>query len=209
MAAITEYSCKLCRREKQKLFLKGARCFTDKCAIERKPYVPGQKAKMRLIESEYYLQLREKQKAKRYYGVLETQFRNYYKKAVRKKGITGEVLLQLLETRLDNVIYSMGLAVSRRQARQLISHGHVAVNDKKVDIASYMLKEGQTVSILPSSMEIVPVLEAKESAGSLTIPEWLKVDIANLKGQVIRLPERSEIKAPVNEQMIVELYSKV
>ena len=209
MAAITEYSCKLCRREKQKLFLKGARCFTDKCAIERKPYVPGQKAKMRLIESEYYLQLREKQKAKRYYGVLETQFRNYYKKAVRKKGITGEVLLQLLETRLDNVIYSMGLAVSRRQARQLISHGHVAVNDKKVDIASYMLKEGQTVSILPSSMEIIPVLEAKESAGSLTIPEWLKVDIANLKGQVIRLPERSEIKAPVNEQMIVELYSKV
>jgi small subunit ribosomal protein S4 len=169
----------------------------------------GQKAKMRLIESEYYLQLREKQKAKRYYGVLETQFRNYYKKAVRKKGITGEVLLQLLETRLDNVIYSMGLAVSRRQARQLISHGHVAVNDKKVDIASYMLKEGQTVSILPSSMEIIPVLEAKESAGSLTIPEWLKVDIANLKGQVIRLPERSEIKAPVNEQMIVELYSKV
>ena len=209
MAAITEYSCKLCRREKQKLFLKGARCFTDKCAIERKPYVPGQKAKMRLIESEYYLQLREKQKAKRYYGVLETQFRNYYKKAVRKKGITGEVLLQLLETRLDNVIYSMGLAVSRRQARQLISHGHVAVNDKKVDIASYILKEGQNVSILPSSMEIIPVLEAKESAGSLTIPEWLKVDIANLKGQVIRLPERSEIKAPVNEQMIVELYSKV
>ncbi|MBM3699573.1 MAG: 30S ribosomal protein S4 [Actinobacteria bacterium] len=209
MAAITEYSCKLCRREKQKLFLKGSRCFTDKCAIERKPYVPGQKAKMRLIESEYYLQLREKQKAKRYYGVLETQFRNYYKKAVRKKGITGEVLLQLLETRLDNVIYSMGLAVSRRQARQLISHGHVAVNDKKVDIASYMLKEGQTVSILPSSSEIIPVLEAKESAGSLTIPEWLKVDIANLKGQVIRLPERNEIKAPVNEQMIVELYSKV
>jgi len=209
MGAITEYSCKLCRREKQKLFLKGSRCFTEKCAIDRKPYVPGQKAKMRLIESEYYLQLREKQKAKRYYGILETQFRNYYKQAVRRKGITGEVLLQLLESRLDNVIYSMGFAVSRRQARQLISHGHVAVDGKKVDIASYRLKEGQTVSIMPSSSEILPVLEAKESAGSLTIPEWLQVDHANLKGQVLRLPERNEIKAPVNERMIVELYSKV
>ncbi len=209
MGSVKEQPCKLCRREKQKLFLKGARCFTDKCAIDRKPYVPGQKSRMRLIESEYYSQLREKQKAKRYYGVLEKQFRNYYKHAVKSKGITGEVLLQLLETRLDNVIYLMGFAVSRRQAKQLISHGHIAVNDKRVDISSYLVREGQNISVMPSSKEIVPILEAKESAGSLTAPEWLKVDLANLKGQVMRIPERSEIKAPVNEQMIVELYSKV
>ncbi|OQA21239.1 MAG: 30S ribosomal protein S4 [Actinobacteria bacterium ADurb.Bin346] len=209
MGSVKEQPCKLCRREKQKLFLKGSRCFTDKCALDRKPYVPGQKSKMRLIESEYYSQLREKQKAKRYYGVLEKQFRNYYKHAVKSKGITGEVLLQLLETRLDNVIYLMGFAVSRRQAKQLISHGHIAVNDKRVDISSYQVKEGQNVSVMAASREIVPVLEAKESAGSLTSPEWLKVDLANLQGQILRIPERSEIKTPVNEQMIVELYSKV
>lgn len=209
MSSVSHSKCKLCRREKQKLFLKGARCFTDKCAIEHKPYVPGQRAKMRLIESEYYSQLREKQKAKRYYGILEKQFRNYYRQAVRGKGITGEVLLQLLETRLDNVIYSMGLALSRRQARQLISHGHIAINDKKVDIASYRVREGQTVSIMDSSRDLLPVLEAKESAGALTIPEWLRVDFSALKGQVLRIPQRNEIKAPVNEQMIVELYSKV
>ena len=209
MGSVKEQSCKLCRREKQKLFLKGTRCFTDRCGIERKPAPPGQKAKMRLIESEYCLQLREKQKAKRYYGILEKQFRNYYKQAVRKKGITGEILLQILETRLDNVIYLMGFSVSRRQAKQLISHGHIAVNDKKVDISSYKVKEGQTVSIMQASREIVPILEAKESAGSLISPEWMKVDLANLKGEVLRIPERNEIKAPVNEQMIVELYSKV
>ena len=209
MGSVKEQPCKLCRREKQKLFLKGSRCFTDKCAIDRKPYVPGQKAKMRLIESEYYLQLREKQKAKRYYGVLEKQFRNYYKHAVKSKGITGEVLLQLLETRLDNVVYLMGFAVSRRQAKQLISHGHIAVNDKRVDISSYLVKEGQNISVMPSSKELVPILEAKESAGSLTAPEWVKVDLPNLKGQIIRIPDRNEIKAPVSEQMIVELYSKV
>ncbi len=209
MGSVKEQPCKLCRREKQKLFLKGSRCFTDKCAIDRKPYVPGQKAKMRLIESEYYSQLREKQKAKRYYGVLEKQFRNYYKHAVKSKGITGEVLLQLLETRLDNVVYLMGFAVSRRQAKQLVSHGHIAINDKRVDISSYLVKEGQNVSVMPASREIVPILESKESAGSLTAPEWLKVDLANLKGQILRIPDRNEIKAPVNEQMIVELYSKV
>ena len=209
MGSVKEQSCKLCRREKQKLFLKGTRCFTDRCGIERKPAPPGQKAKMRLIESEYCLQLREKQKAKRYYGILEKQFRNYYKQAVRKKGITGEILLQILETRLDNVIYLMGFSVSRRQAKQLISHGHIAVNDKKVDISSYKVKEGQTISIMPASREIVPIVEAKESAGSLISPEWMKVDIANFKGEVLRIPERNEIKAPVNEQMIVELYSKV
>jgi len=209
MGSVKEKSCKLCRREKEKLFLKGARCFTDKCAVEKKPYVPGQRARMRLIESEYYTQLREKQKAKRYYGILEKQFRNYYKQSVKRKGITGEILLELLETRLDNIVYLMGLAVSRRQSRQLISHGHVYVDDKKVDVASYHVRDGQTVSIAPSSKEILPVLEAKESASSLTPPEWLKVDLANLKGQILRMPERSEIKAPVNERMIIELYSKV
>ncbi len=208
MGSVKEQSCKLCRREKQKLFLKGQRCYTEKCALDKKPYVPGQKAKMRLIETEYSTQLREKQKAKRYYGVLEKQFRNYYKKAVKRKGITGEILLQLLETRLDNVIHLMGFAVSRRQARQLISHGHVAVNDRKVNISSYQLKEGQSISIMPSSREILPILEAKESGSSLTPPEWLKVDLANLKGDVLRIPERNEIKVPVNEQMIVELYSR-
>ena len=202
-------SCKLCRREKQKLFLKGSRCFSEKCAIERKPYVPGQRAKMRLIESEYYTQLREKQKAKRYYGVLERQFRNYYKKAVMRKGITGELLLEMLETRLDSVVYLMGFAVSRSQARQLISHGHITVDGKRVDISSYRVKEGQKIGIMEKSKELIPILEAKESAGSLTPPEWLKVDLANLNGQVLRMPEREEIKAPVNEQMIVELYSKV
>ncbi len=202
-------SCKLCRREKQKLFLKGSRCFSEKCAIERKPYVPGQRAKMRLIESEYYTQLREKQKAKRYYGVLERQFRNYYKQAVMRKGITGELLLEMLETRLDSVVYLMGFAVSRSQARQLISHGHIMVDGKRVDISSYRVKEGQKIGIMEKSKELIPILEAKESAGSLTPPEWLKVDLANLNGQVLRMPEREEIKAPVNEQMIVELYSKV
>lgn len=200
--------CKLCRREKQKLFLKGQRCFSNKCALERKPYAPGQKSRMRLIETEYYAQLREKQKAKRYYGILEKQFRNYYKKAVRKKGITGEILLQLLETRLDNVLYLMGFAVSRAQAKQLISHGHILVDGKKVDIPSYQLKEGQEISIAPTSKEITPILEAKESAGSLTPPEWLEVDLDNLKGHLLRIPDRDEIKTPIDERMIVELYSK-
>ena len=201
-------SCKLCRREGEKLFLKGQRCVTDRCAMEKKPYVPGQRAKRRLMETEYYTQLREKQKAKRYYGILERQFRNYYKKAVRKKGVTGEVLLQMLETRLDNIVYMMGFATSRAQARQLISHGHIQVNGKKVDKSSYQLKEGQEVSVSPASKEIVPVLEAKESGSSLTIPEWLEVNLENLKGKLLRYPERVEIKVPINERIIVELYSK-
>ncbi len=208
MGLVKESVCKLCRREKQKLFLKGQRCFTDKCAMERKPYIPGQRAKRRLIETEFYTQLREKQKAKRYYGVWERQFRNYYQKAVRKKGITGEVLLQFLETRLDNVIYLLGFAASRAQARQLISHGHVAVDGKRVNISSYQLKEGQGVSIMSSSKEITPIVEAKETGSSLTTPEWLEVDLDNLKGKVLRIPEREDIKAPINERMIIELYSK-
>ena len=208
MTEVKGSSCKLCRREGEKLFLKGQRCVSDRCAMEKKPYVPGQRAKRRLMETEYYTQLREKQKAKRYYGILERQFRNYYKKAVRKKGVTGEVLLQMLETRLDNIVYLMGLAQSRDQARQLIGHGHIQVNGKKVDKPSYQLKEGQEVSVSPSSKEIVPVLEAKESGSSLTMPEWLEVNLENLKGKLLRYPERDEIKVPINERIIVELYSK-
>src|SRR4030042_3222690 len=174
MAIAKESACKQCRREKEKLFLKGQRCFSDKCALEKKPYVPGQRAKRRLIETEYYSQLREKQKAKRYYGVLERQFRNYYRRAVKRKGITGEILLQFLETRLDSIVYSMGFASSRAQARQLISHGHIQVNGKKVDKPSYQLKEGEEINVAESSKEITPVLIAKESGGSITIPEWLE-----------------------------------
>lgn len=201
-------SCRQCRREREKLFLKGQRCFSDKCVLEKKPYVPGQRAKRRLMETEYYTQLREKQKAKKYYGVLERQFRNYYKKAVKRKGVTGEILLQLLETRLDNVVYTMGFATSRAQAKQLISHGHIQVNGKKVDKPSYLLKEGEGVNVAPSSKEITPIMEARESGGSLTIPEWLEVDLDKLKGKLVRYPERGEIKVPINERVIVELYSK-
>ena len=208
MATAKMSACKQCRREKEKLFLKGQRCFSDKCVIEKKPYVPGQKAKRRLIETEYYGQLREKQKAKRYYGVLERQFRNYYNKAVKRKGVTGEILLQLLETRLDNIVYTMGFATSRVQAKQFISHGHIQVNGKKADKPSYQLKEGDEVSVAESSKEIVPIMEAKESGGSLTIPEWLEVNLDKLKGKLVRYPERNEIKVPCNEQVIVELYSK-
>jgi small subunit ribosomal protein S4 len=208
MAVAKGPACKQCRRERVKLFLKGQRCFSDKCVLEKKPYVPGQRAKRRLMETDYSAQLREKQKAKRYYGVWERQFKNYYKKAVKRKGVTGEILLQLLETRLDNIVYVMGFAASRVQARQLISHGHIQVNGRKVDKPSYQLKEGQEISVAESSKEIIPIMEAKESGGSLTMPEWLEVDLDNLKGKLVRYPERDEIRVPVNEQIIVELYSK-
>ena len=208
MSVVKEAACKQCRREKEKLFLKGQRCFSDKCGIEKKPYAPGQRAKRRVMETEYSIQLREKQKAKKYYGLLEKQFSNYYKKAVQTKGITGEVLLQLLETRLDNIVYLMGFATSRAQARQLINHGHVQVDGKKVDIGSYSVKEGQEISIAPGSSEIMPILEAKESGGTINIPDWLESDLEKLKGKIIKFPEREDIQAPVNEQIIVELYSK-
>ena len=208
MAVAKGPACKQCRRERVKLFLKGQRCFSDKCVLEKKPYVPGQRAKRRLMETDYSAQLREKQKAKRYYGVWERQFKNYYKKAVKRKGVTGEILLQLLETRLDNIVYVMGFAASRVQARQLINHGHIQVNGRKVDKPSYQLKEGQEISVAESSKEIIPIMEAKESGGSLTMPEWLEVDLDNLKGKLVRYPERDEIRVPANEQIIVELYSK-
>ncbi|GFP27993.1 30S ribosomal protein S4 [Candidatus Hakubella thermalkaliphila] len=208
MARYTESVCKLCRREREKLFLKGARCFTDKCAMERKPYVPGEKGRTRSRETEYLIQLREKQKAKRIYGLQERQFKNYYKKASAQKGITGENLLRLLETRLDSVAYLMGLAASRSEARQLISHGHVRVSDRKVDISSFQVKPGQIIEIDGRSKDMDRIKSALELSSGLEVPEWLEVDRENLKGTVLRYPLREEIKAPVREQLIVELYSK-
>lgn len=208
MARYTESVCKLCRREREKLFLKGARCFTDKCAMERKPYAPGEKGHTRTRETEYLIQLREKQKAKRIYGLQERQFKNYYKKASAQKGITGENLLRLLETRLDSVAYLMGLVSSRSEARQLISHGHVRVSDRKVDISSFQVKPGQIIEIDGRSKDMDRIKSALELSSGLEVPEWLEVDRENLKGTVLRYPLREEIKVPVREQLIVELYSK-
>jgi small subunit ribosomal protein S4 len=208
MSIVKSAACRQCRREKEKLFLKGQKCFTDKCPLERKPYAPGQRAKRRVIETEYFTQLREKQKAKKYYGLAERQFAGYYRKAVKKKGITGEVLLQLLETRLDNIVYLMGFATSRAQARQLINHGHVTVDGNKLDISSYPVREGQEIGIAASSTEIKPVLEARETGGTINIPDWLESDLEKLKGKVVRFPEREDIQVPINEQVIIELYSR-
>ena len=190
--------CKQCRREGVKLFLKGERCLTDKCGVERRSYPPGEHGRGRAKQSEYRLQLREKQKARRYYGVLEKQFRNYYAKASRQPGVTGENLLRLLETRLDNVLVRLGFAGSRRQARQMIRHGHWHINGRRVDIPSYQLKTG-------SKAEAV-IREATELTS--VVPPWLQADHDGLTAKVLRLPERHEIATPVQEQLIVELYSK-
>ena len=200
--------CRLCRREGVKLFLKGDRCYTDKCAMERRPYPPGQHGQMRRKKTEYALLLREKQKLKRIYGVLEKQFRRYFEEAERQKGVTGENLLILLERRLDNVVYRMGFANSRNQARQLVRHGHVLVNGKKVDIPSYLVNIGDEIAIREKSREIPFIKEAMESVSRRGIPSWLEVDPDNFKGKVKALPTREEIAIPVQEQLIVEFYSK-
>ena len=200
--------CRLCRREGVKLFLKGDRCYTDKCAMERRPYPPGQHGQMRRKKTEYALLLREKQKLKRIYGVLEKQFRRYFEEAERQKGVTGENLLILLERRLDNVVYRMGFANSRNQARQLVRHGHVLVNGKKVDIPSYLVDVGDEIAIREKSREIPFIKEAMESVSRRGIPSWLEVDSDNFKGRVKALPTREEIAIPVQEQLIVEFYSK-
>jgi small subunit ribosomal protein S4 len=209
LARYTDAVCRLCRREGIKLFLKGAKCFSDKCPIEKRNFAPGQHGKDRKAKVVGYgLQLREKQKTKRIYFTQEGQFRNYFEKAARKKGVTGEVLLQQLERRLDNVVYRMGFAVSRRQARQLVRHGHVAVDGRKVNIPSYEVSQGEEVSIRENSKK-VPVLEiAKEFASHQPVPTWLEIDRDNYKGRVLSLPKREDIQLPVNEQLIVELYSK-
>jgi len=198
--------CKQCRREGMKLFLKGERCLTEKCAVERRSYPPGEHGRGRIKQSEYLLQLREKQKARRYYGILEKQFRTYYEKASRQSGITGETLLRMLETRLDNVVYRLGFAASRAQARQIIRHGHFMVNGRRVNIPSFQVRPNDVVSMKPGS----PVEQVIRDATDLTasVSPWLQADHDNLTGKVLKLPERAEIDTPVQESLIVELYSK-
>jgi len=206
MARDTGAQCKQCRREGQKLFLKGARCFTDKCGVERRSYPPGEHGRGRMRQSEYRAQLREKQKAKRYYGVLEKQFANYYDKASRKSGITGENLLGMLETRLDNVVYRLGFAASRAQARQLVRHGHFHVNGRRVNIPSFHVRPNDLVNIRPNSSAEAVIRDATDLTSS--VASWLLADHDNLTGKILKWPEREEIDTPVQESLIIELYSK-
>jgi small subunit ribosomal protein S4 len=209
MARYTAPVCRLCRREGMKLFLKGSKCFTDKCPIEKRNFAPGQHGKDRKAKVVGYgLQLREKQKAKRIYFTQEGQFRNYFEKAARTKGVTGFMLLQQLERRLDNVVYRLGFAISRRQARQLVRHGHVAVNGRKVNIPSYQVSQGEEITVRENSKNLPILAIAKEFASHQTVPTWLEVDRDNYKARVQSLPKREDIQLPVNEQLIVELYSK-
>lgn len=208
MARYTDASCKLCRREGQKLFLKGERCYSNKCAIARRPYAPGQHGSQRKKISEYGLQLREKQKAKRFYGVLEKQFRKYFEMANRMSGITGENLLQLLETRLDNVVYRLGFGTTRAEARQLVNHGHFEVNGKKVNIPSYSVKVGDVITVREKSRKSPRFKEILDVTGSKVVPNWLEADQENLQGKVVALPTREDIDLDVQEHLIVELYSK-
>jgi small subunit ribosomal protein S4 len=201
--------CRLCRREGMKLFLKGERCYTEKCAIEKRNVPPGQHGRSRKAKVVGYgIQLREKQKVKRTYGVLENQFRRYFEAADRQKGVTGELLLQMLERRLDNVVYRIGFATSRAQARQLVRHGHFNVNGKKVDIPSYACRQGDTVAIRTGSAENATIQHAMEEVKGRGIPEWLLFDAAALSARISQLPTREQINLPVQEQLIVELYSK-
>jgi small subunit ribosomal protein S4 len=209
LARDTGSSCRLCRRENLKLFLKGDRCYGDKCAFERRPYPPGQHGQRRGGKlSDYKMQLREKQKVKRIYGVLEKQFRRYYYSAEKQKGITGTNLLILLECRLDNVVYRMGFASSRKQARQLIRHNHFLVVDKKVNIPSYQVKVGDVIQVREGSQKVPAFSEALETVVRRGIPEWMEVDKENFRGTLKALPNREELTMPIQEQLIVELYSK-
>ena len=208
MSRYTGPRCKICRREGTKLFLKGERCFTDRCALDRRNYGPGEHGQRRARISEYRVQLREKQKVRFNYGVSETQFKRYYEIAKRKKGITGENLLLLLERRLDNIVYRMGFASSRPEARQLIGHGHIAVNGRKTDIPSFMVKEGDEIEVREKGKKIEFVKTALENAEQRGIPEWLEVDVDGMKGKVKTLPERDDLPMEVDETLIVEFYSK-
>jgi small subunit ribosomal protein S4 len=209
LARYTDPVCRLCRREGIKLFLKGPKCFSDKCPIEKRNFAPGQHGKDRKAKIVGYgLQLREKQKTKRMYFTQESQFRNYFEKAARTKGVTGEMLLQQLERRLDTVVHRLGFGISRRQARQLVRHGHVHVNGRKVNIPSYQVNVGDEIIIRESSRKLAILEQAKEFASHQNSPGWLEIDRDNFKGQVLSLPKREEIQLPVNEQLIVELYSK-
>ncbi|MFZ3230434.1 MAG: 30S ribosomal protein S4 [Pseudobdellovibrio sp.] len=208
MSCVNSSVCKLCRRENMKLFLKGDRCYTDKCAFERRPYPPGQHGQSRLKFSEFALQLREKQKAKRYYGLSEKQFRHYFELADKSKEITGTKLLKFLELRLDNVVYTLGFANSRREARQLIGHNHFLVNGKRVNIASYITKKGDVIEVAQSSKEMDKILSAIQAVSRRTIPSWLEANHAALKGIVKDAPTREDVTIPVEESMIVEYYSR-
>lgn len=206
MARYTGPSCRICRREGVKLFLKGDRCYTGKCSITRREYAPGQHGQQRKKMSEYGTQLREKQKARKFYGVLESQFRKYFEMAVKHKGITGEKLLQILETRFDNFIFRAGYASSRPEARQMVRHGHFTVNGKKVNIPSYLLKAGDVVAVKEQSRDIEKIKQITET--SRTIPTWIELDKENMTSKVANLPTREEVDLPVKEHNIVELYSK-
>ena len=210
MARYSGPVCRLCRREGMKLFLKGERCHTEKCAIEKRNFAPGQHGKDKKAKVVGYgLQLREKQKARRYYQVLEGQFRNLYEKAVKQKGITGELMLAALEKRLDNVTYRMGVATSRAQGRQLVRHGHVAVNGKKVNIPSYTVKPGDVVEVREGSKANISILAARDATAHTPSPSWLEVDRDALKARILQQPKREElVQIQLNEQLIVELYSK-
>lgn len=200
--------CRLCRRENQKLFLKGDRCYSDKCAFERRGYPPGQHGQGRIKFSEYGLQLREKQKIKRIYGLLEKQFRNVFGEADRSKGITGANLISLLERRLDNVAYRVGFANSRAEARQLVRHGHFLVNGKRVNIPSYLVRKGDTVEVCEKSRSVTRIQGAVEGVKRREIPQWLELDGTQLKSRIRDLPSRDDVTAPMEERMVVELYSK-
>ena len=208
MARYTDAVCRQCRREGQKLFLKGERCYSDKCAINRRSFAPGQHGKARKKLSEYGLQLREKQKARRYYGVLEGQFHHYFEMAERKAGITGENLLQILESRLDNVVYRLGFAMSRPEARQLVVHGHFTVNDKKVNIPSYLVSAGDVIAVQQKSKQSEKFKVVAEANANRPVPAWLEVDRENQSGKVVALPSRDQIDLDIQETLIVELYSK-
>ncbi len=210
MARYTEAVCRLCRRQQEKLFLKGNRCNTDKCAVNKRNFAPGQhgSAKTRMKLSNYGLQLREKQKVKRIYGVLEQQFRKYFQTASKSKGVTGKILLQLLERRLDNVVFRMGLGTSRAHARQIVRHNHVAVNGKRVNIPSYLIDAGDIVSIIGKDKSKDKIRENLEYTKDRSVPVWLEFVPAELKARVSRLPEKTDILHPIEEQLIVELYSK-
>ncbi len=208
MARYTDAKCKLCRREGEKLFLKGERCFTNKCSLERRDGVPGQHRKRRQSFSEYKIQLRAKQKVRRIYGVLEKQFRKYYQKAERTKGVTGTEMLISLERRLDNIVYKMGFGLSRAHARQLVSHSLILVNGKKVNIPSYQVSVNDVIEVLPKSKTKTDIQSAMAFAQSRVIPDWLSLDKENVKGIVNALPVRENLSSTINEQLIVELYSR-
>ena len=208
MARYTDEQCRICRREGQKLFLKGSRCYSDKCSISRRNYAPGQHGQKRAKLSEYGTQLREKQKTKSYYGVGEKQFRGYFEMASNKKGVTGENLLQILESRLDNVVYRLGFGVSRAQARQLVNHGQFEVNGKKVDIPSYLVKAGDVITVREIKKENSTIKANVEANAARPVPGWVELNNETLSGKVVRLASREDVDIPVEEHLIVELYSK-